>query len=476
MKIEPPEPTAVVIFGASGDLTGRKLLPALYHLFHEGMLPPAFAVIGFARSPMSDQEFRTRARAAVEKHGRCEVHDELWAEFEAGLSYVAGDFATEGSFRSLREHLERVERERGTERRLFYCSTPPAAYRDIARRLGEVELNQGARIVIEKPYGTDLEDMRELDRVVHQVFEEPQVFRIDHYLGKETVQNVLVMRFANALFEPVWNRRYVDHVQLTVAEDIGIEGRGAFYERTGALKDMVQTHLFQVLTFLAMEPPASFEPEQLRDEKVKVLRAMRPVDPAQVVRGQYRGYREEERVAPDSPVETFVALRAEIDNWRWAGVPFFLRTGKRLTGKAAEATVVFKEVPHLIFERLGIGNVEPNRLVIRFQPREGVSLAFTVQRPGLGIQLEPAFLDFEYGTAFDTPLVEAYELLLLEAMRGDPTLFTRSDGVERAWAVLQPVLEDLPPVHEYEPGSWGPAAADELIAPRRWWHHPEEAG
>jgi glucose-6-phosphate 1-dehydrogenase len=476
MKVEPPEPTAVVIFGASGDLTSRKLLPALYHLHHEGMLPATFAVIGVARTEMTTEEFRARARAAVEQHGRCEVHEEMWEAFASGLSYVAVDFASEGSFAPLGRRLEEVERERGTERRLFYCSTPPSAYRDVVRRLGEAGLHEGARIVIEKPYGTDLEDMRDLDRVVHEVFDESQVFRIDHYLGKETVQNVLALRFANALFEPVWNRRYVDHVQLTVAEDIGIEGRGAFYERTGALKDMVQTHLFQVLTFLAMEPPASFEPEQLRDEKVKVLRAMRPVALANVVRGQYGGYREEDRVAPGSQVETFVALRAEIDNWRWAGVPFFLRTGKRLARKAAEATVVFKEVPHLIFERLGIGELEPNRLSMRFQPQEGVSLAFTVQRPGLGIQLEPAFLDFEYGSAFDTPLVEAYELLLIEAMRGDPTLFTRTDGVERAWAILQPVLEDLPPVHEYEPGSWGPPAADELIAPRRWWLSPQEKG
>ncbi|HEX9891420.1 MAG TPA: glucose-6-phosphate dehydrogenase [Actinomycetota bacterium] len=473
MKVEPPEPTALVIFGASGDLTSRKLLPAVYHLFHEGMLPGSFAVVGVARTEMTDDAFRDHAREAIGQHGRCEVHDEMWDEFAPALTYRATDLAQPGALDHLRRHLEDLDRTRGTEgRRLFYLSTPPEAYRDIVRRLAESGLNEGSRVVIEKPYGTDLEDMRDLDRAVHDVFDEPRIFRIDHYLGKETVQNVLALRFANSFFEPLWNHRYVDHVQLTVAEDIGIEGRGSFYERTGALKDMVQTHLFQVLTFLAMEPPPAFDPERLRDEKVKVLRAMRPVRPEDVVLGQYQGYRDERNVAPDSRVNTFVAMRVEIDNWRWAGVPFFLRTGKRLARKQAEATVVFKEVPHLIFEQLGMGPVDPNRLSIRFQPDEGLSMAFTVQKPGLGLQLEPASLDFDYGTAFDTPLVEAYELLLLEAMRGDPTLFTRSEGVERAWEVLQPLLEDLPDVHTYERGSWGPQAADELIAPRRWWMCP----
>jgi glucose-6-phosphate 1-dehydrogenase len=294
------------------------------------------------------------------------------------------------------------------------------------------------------------------------------VFRIDHYMGKETVQNILVFRFANALFEPVWNRRYVDHVELTVAEDIGIEGRGRFYERTGAIRDMVQTHLFQVLTFLAMEPPAVLDPEQLRDEKVKVLRAMPPVGPEDVVRGQYRGYREEEGVTPGSGVETFVAMRVEIDNWRWAGVPFYLRTGKRLPRRVAEATVVFREVPHRIFDPGGIGGPEANRLTLRIQPDEGISLSFTVQRPGLGIALDDAALDFDYGRSFDTPLVEAYELLLIEAMRGDQTLFIRQEGLERAWEVLEPVFDDPPPVIPYDAGAWGPDEADALIAPRRW--------
>jgi glucose-6-phosphate 1-dehydrogenase len=418
---------------------------------------------------MTDDEFRTMARESVQEFGRCEVEPDSWDEFARGVFYVAGEFDSEGAMTHLRRHLEDLDRRRGTEgRRLFYCATPPEAFDDIVARLAEEGLNENARIVIEKPFGTDLESARELGRVVQDRFGESQVFRIDHYMGKETVQNILALRFANALFEPLWNQRYIDHVELTVGEDIGIEGRGRFYERIGALRDMVQTHLFQVLTFLTMEPPSTFQAEEVRDEKVKVLRAMRPVDPAMVVRGQYVGYRNEEGVAGDSGVETFVALEVEIDNWRWAGVPFFLRTGKRLPRKVTEACVVFRQVPHQIFEREGIGGLEPNRLTLRIQPDEGVSLAFTVQRPGLGIDLEPASMDFDYGRTFDTPLVEAYELLLLEAMRGDQTLFIRQEGLERAWEVLEPVFDAPPPAIPYEPGTWGPPEADELIAPRRW--------
>jgi glucose-6-phosphate 1-dehydrogenase len=468
-KVAPPEPTAVVIFGASGDLTHRKLLPALYHLFHEGLLPASFGIVGYARTDMTDDGFREMARESVEKYGRCVVEGETWDEFARGLFYVAGEFTDEGAMAHLREHLDGLDRRRGTEgRRLFYCATPPEAYHDILSRLVEERLYENARIVIEKPFGTDLESARELGRQVQEWFGESRVFRIDHYMGKETVQNILVLRFANAMFEPLWNRRYVDHVQLTVAEDIGIEGRSAFYERTGAIRDMVQTHLFQVVTFLAMEPPAAFEPEQLRDEKVKVLRAMRPLRSEDVVRGQYEGYRDEEGIAPDSEVETFVALQAEIDNWRWAGVPFFLRTGKRVSRRVVEATVVFRDVPHQIFEREGVGGLEANRLTLRIQPNEGISLSFSVQRPGLAIAVDRASLEFDYGRTFDTPLVEAYELLLLEAMLGDQTLFIRQEGLERAWEVLEPVFAEPPPVHLYRPGSWGPAEADALIAPRRW--------
>jgi glucose-6-phosphate 1-dehydrogenase len=469
-KLTPPEPTAVVIFGASGDLAHRKLLPALYHLFLERLLPSSFAVVGYARTKMTDAEFADMARASVEKYGRTGAEDEPWAEFTKGLSYVPGAFGNRGDFAHLRDHLDRLDGTRGTEgRRFFYCATPPQAFPDVISRIGEEGLAEGARIVIEKPFGTDLESCRTLNRITHEVFEESQVFRIDHYLGKETVQNIVVFRFGNALFEPVWNRQYVDHVQLTVAEEIGIEGRGRFYERTGAIRDMVQTHLFQILTFLAMEPPPTFAPEQLRDEKVKVLRAVRPAAPDRSVRGQYRGYHREEGVAEDSEVETFVALEVEVDNWRWAGVPFFLRTGKRLPRKVSEATVVFRDVPHQIFEREGIAGVAPNRLTLRIQPDEGIALSIMVQRPGLGIRVGGAALDFEYEETFEgMPLVEAYELLLLEAMHGDHTLFTRQDEVQRAWEVLQPVLDDLPPVIPYEPGGWGPSEADALIAPRRW--------
>jgi glucose-6-phosphate 1-dehydrogenase len=469
-KLEAPDPTAIVIFGASGDLAHRKLLPALYHLFLEGLLPARFGIVGYARTKMSDEEFRQTALRSVNSFGRCDPSNEPWEEFAQRLSYVAGEFTDEGAMTHLRQHLETLDRTAGTDgRRFFYCATPPEAYEDIVKRLGEEGLAQDAKIVIEKPFGTDLESARELNHVVRRFFDESQAFRIDHYMGKETVQNILVLRFANALFEPLWNRRYVDHIQLTVAEDIGIEGRGRFYERTGALRDMVQTHLLQVLTFLAMEPPASFDPEGVRDEKVKVLRSMPPVSRDRLVLGQYGGYREEDGVAEGSRVETFVALQAEIDNWRWAGVPFYLRTGKRLPRKVTEACVVFRDVPHQIFERAGIAGMEPNRLDIRIQPEEGLSLSFTVQRPGLGIALDRASLDFDYGSTFaDVPLVEAYEILLLEAMHGDQTLFIRQEGLERAWEILEPVFEDPPPVQEYRPGTWGPDDADALIAPRRW--------
>jgi glucose-6-phosphate 1-dehydrogenase len=469
MAVKPPDPQVVVIFGASGDLTRRKLLPAFYHLFVEGMLPEGFAIVGYARSQMDDEAFRERARDAIRVFAKGDPQGEEWEEFSRRLSYVAGEFDSERCMEDLRHRLEGIDRSFGTEgRRFYYAATPPTAYPLIAARLAESEMQADARIVIEKPFGRDLETARELNRRLHEVFDESQIFRIDHFLGKETVQNILVLRFANGVFEPIWNRRYVDNVQITVAEDIGIEGRGAFYEQTGAIRDMVQAHLFQMLTFFAMEPPVSFEPERLRDEKVRVLRAMRPIDPGKVVRGQYAGYTDEPDVAADSQVETYVAMQVEIDSWRWAGVPFNLRTGKRLPRKATEILLSFRRVPYNVFKGTDATPLGSDVLVLRVQPNEGISLNLNMKKPGLELEMDRAELDFDYETAYQKPLLEAYEFLILEAMEGDHSLFTREDGVEQAWEVLTPILENPPPILTYEPGSWGPLEADDLILPRHW--------
>jgi glucose-6-phosphate 1-dehydrogenase len=469
MALKPADPQAVVIFGASGDLTRRKLLPAFYHLFVEGLLPHGFAIVGYSRSEMTDEEFREHAREAIKDFARTDPAGEQWDEFATRLSYLSGDFANDQAMHELVKHLEEVDRTHRTEGgRFYYCATPPAAYPLIVQRLAESGLHSGAKIVIEKPFGRDLDSARQLNEQMHAVFDESQIFRIDHYLGKETVQNVMVLRFANGMFEPIWNRRYVDNVQITVAEEIGIEGRGAFYDATGTIRDMVATHLFQVLTILAMEPPVSFHPDRLRDEKVRVLRSMGEVDPAKVVRGQYRGYRQEPDVAPNSESETFAAMQLEIENWRWAGVPFNLRTGKKLARKVTEASQSFRHVPYNVFRGTDATPLGRDALVVRIQPDEGISVNLNIKKPGVGLEMERAMLDFDYEESFRTPLVEAYELLVLEAMAGDHTLFTRWDEVERAWEVLMPVLENPPPIHEYEPGSWGPEAADELILPRHW--------
>jgi glucose-6-phosphate 1-dehydrogenase len=469
VALKPADPQAVVIFGASGDLTRRKLLPAFYHLFCAGLLPQAFAVVGYSRSEMSNDEFRRRAREAIAEFGRSAPDGEEWEEFSRRLSYVPGEFADGGAFDHLLEHLAEIDRTQGTEGgRFFYAATPPAVYPQIVDRIGESGMAEGARIVLEKPFGHDLESARELNAKVHEVFDESQVFRIDHYLGKETVQNVLAFRFANGMFEPVWNRRYIDNVQITVAEEIGIEGRGMFYEQTGTIRDMIQTHLFQVVTFLAMEPPVSFDPDRLRDEKVRVLRSMKPVEPDRVVRGQFIGYRDEPDVAPDSQAETYAAMQIEIDNWRWAGVQFNLRTGKRLKRKVTELSLSFRNVPYNVFRGTDAVPQGRDALVFRVQPNEGISIHLNVKTPGPGLDLGRATLDFDYDKTFETPLVEAYELLLLEVMEGDHTLFTREDEVERAWDVLAPVLQNPPLVELYEPGSWGPEKAEELLLPRHW--------
>jgi glucose-6-phosphate 1-dehydrogenase len=469
MAEKPPDPQAVVIFGASGDLTRRKLIPAFYHLFAERMLPDGFAVVGYSRTPMSDEQFRDLARQSVKEFARIDPVGAEWEEFADRLSYLPGEFNSENAMEHLQAHLAEVDRRYRTNGgRLFYCATPPAAYPLIVRRLRESGMHVGAHIVIEKPFGHDLQSARKLNQQLHEVFDEGQIFRIDHYLGKETVQNILALRFANGMFEPVWNRRYIDSVQITVAEQIGIEGRGAFYEQTGTIRDMVQTHLLQVLSVLAMEPPVSMEPDRLRDEKVKVLRAMDLCRPDRVVRGQYVGYRREPDVAPDSQAETYAALEVTIDDWRWAGVPFYLRTGKKLKRKLSEITLFFREVPFNVFKGTGAAPHGQDHLTLRIQPDEGITQALNIKKPGAGLQLDRATLEFDYQDVYRTPLIEAYETLILEAMEGDHTLFTREDEVERAWEVLMPLLNHPPEVCFYEPGTWGPQEADALIAPRRW--------
>jgi glucose-6-phosphate 1-dehydrogenase len=479
MNLQPPRPQTIVIFGASGDLTRRKVLPALYNLAREGLLPERFAVLGYARTEWTEDEFRAHARRAIEEFSRTPIDEEVWKPFSDALHYLAGPFDDENCFAPLTDRLVQLDREWGTEgRRLYYCATPPSAFPLIVSRLGECGPQGSARIVFEKPFGRDLASARELNAAIHRVFAEPQVFRIDHYLGKETVQNILLFRFANSMFERVWNRDAIDHVQITVAESIGVEGRGAFYEEAGALRDIVQNHMLQVLSFLAMEPPRSFEAEAIRDEKVKLLRALLAFEPSDIVRGQYGagsvegqpvpGYRAEEEVAPGSTVETFLAIRARIENWRWAGVPFFLRTGKRLPRRTTEVTIAFRDTPSYLFEGLGLPVPPPDHLTLRIQPDEGISFAFQAKEPGPRLAPRTVRMDFAYDSSFEAAPAEAYERLIHDAASGDHTLFPREDGVERAWEVVAPVLEAPPAVELYEAGSWGPAAAAELIAPRRW--------
>ena len=463
-------PQAIVIFGASGDLTRRKLLPAFYHLFLDGRTPKGFAIIGYARTEMTDDEFRDMAMDAVREFGAPRIPEgEVWEDFRKHLFYVPGEFSDRGAMQHLVRYLEAIDRTHGTQgNRFYYAATPPSAYPDIVRRIGEAGIAKGAKIVFEKPFGYDLESARTLNAIIHEVFDESQVFRIDHYLGKETVQNILAFRFSNGLFEPVWNRRYLDHVQITVAESIGVGNRGAFYEQTGAIRDMIATHLFQVMTFLAMEPPVSFEPNRLRDETVKVLRSAKRIDPSRVVRGQYEGYRSEPDVGDDSTVETFAAMEVEIDSWRWSDVPFFLRTGKQLQAKRSEVTLKYRKVPYNVFRGTDVDLPRRDHLTIRIQPNEGMTIALNAKKPGPGLELGRVTMDFDYEREFRTQLVDSYQLLLLEAMEGDHTLFLRQDAVERAWELLMPVLEHPPPVIPYPKASWGPEEADKLIAPRRW--------
>ena len=474
--LSPPSQT-LIVFGASGDLARRKLLPALYDLAYEGLLPERHAIVGSGGSRLDDAAFRERARGAIEEFSRHRLDEGRWDQFARGLSYVSAPLGDADAFGALRERLMVVDAELGAEgRRLFYCGTPPSAVPTIVRRISENHLGENARIVLEKPIGHDLASAGELARVVGGVFDEPQVFRIDHYLGKEAVQNILVLRFANSMVERAWCGEAVDHVQITVAESAGIERRGRYYEEAGALRDMVQNHLLQVLAFVAMEPPDSLAPEDVRDRKTELLEAVRPLSADDLVRGQYEagvvegrevpGYREEERVAPDSTVETFVAARAWIDNARWKGVPFFLRTGKRLPARATEVAIVLRESERRLFE--GIERLPAHHLALRIQPEEGIAMVFRAKEPGPGMTLDAVPMDFSYGSSFRTRSPEAYERLLSDAMAGDQTLFLREDAVERSWEIVAPVLDSPGAVHPYAAGTAGPSAADELIAPRAW--------
>jgi glucose-6-phosphate 1-dehydrogenase len=468
MSLDSPADQDIIIVGATGDLSRRKLIPALYNLFLSGLFPQRGEVIGFARSKWTEEEFRDVAAQALQKFSRTGFNERAWSRFARRLRYVSSE---DGGFKKLEAVCKQPER-------LVYLSVPPSTFPATARAFGENGLVEGTRVIVEKPFGRDLGSSRELDQVLHSVFNELQIFRIDHYLGKETVQNILVFRLGNSVFERIWNRDAIDHVQITVAEAIGIEGRGAFYEETGALRDIIQNHVFQVLSLLTMEPPASFEGEAIRDEKAKVFLSLQTLDPARVVRGQYirgrvggedaPGYREEPGVASDSQTETYVALQVAIDNWRWAGVPFFLRTGKRLPRRTTEVDIVFRDVPVSFFRRTGVEDLQANRLTIQIQPDEAIRFSFEAKAPGPEIQLQPVEMRFDYGEQWQARSAEAYERLLHDAMDGDHTLFARGDGVDRCWQVVQPVLEAMPPVTFYPAGSWGPTEADQLIAPRSW--------
>jgi glucose-6-phosphate 1-dehydrogenase len=484
-----PQPCAIVIFGATGDLTHRKLVPALYNLAADGELPPAVAVIGFARRPKKDDEFRAEMEEATRKFSRQPVRDEIWKTFAQSLFYHQSEFADGDGYKKLAEQLAKIDKERGTRgNRLFYLAVAPDQFEPILKNLKAAGLNQApegswARVIVEKPFGTDLASARELNRIVQSAFSEEQTYRIDHFLGKETAQNILVLRFANAIFEPLWNTRYIDHVQITAAETLGVEGRAGYYEGAGALRDMVQNHLLQLLCLVAMEAPTDLRADSIRDEKVKVvrsLRRMRGADVAKnVVRGQYAEgaingqpvppYRQEKNVDPKSMTETYAAVRLYIDNWRWADVPVYMRVGKRLPKSATEISVHFKKAPAVLFNKETV-TIDQNVLVIRIQPDEGISLRMLAKIPGTSLRIEPVKMDFHYGTSFDKASPEAYERLLLDAMSGDATLFARRDEVEEAWAFIDSIEEawhakkDAPELNFYPAGSWGPEAADDLLA------------
>ncbi len=486
-----PDPCIVVIFGASGDLTKRKLLPALYHLEQGGLLPQKFAVVGVARRPLGST-FAEDMREGIVNFGGVKTDDPKLEEFIAKVQYHAMNFDDANGYSALKTLLASLDTKYGTNgNRLFYLATAPDYFADIIQHLGATGMAKPAnagdaktwvRTIIEKPFGHDLASARVLNDDVNQVFDEDQIFRIDHYLGKETVQNILIFRFANGIFEPVWNRNYIDHVQITAAESIGIEGRGPFYESAGALRDVMQNHVMELLSFVAMEPPISFEASAVRAEKIKVWRAIQPIPASDTVRGQYGpgtvdgkdaiGYRQEDRVSPESQTETFAALRLEIENWRWAGVPFYIRAGKRLAKRETEITIQFKQPPLLLFkDHAGPcgEQIEPNTISMRIQPDEGIALRFGAKVPGPSMNICPVNMDFSYAVAFGPSSNNGYERLLLDAMLGDATLFAHRDGVEATWALMTPILEawkstPIQNLPNYAAGTWGPESSNELLA------------
>ena len=491
-----PDPCAFVLFGATGDLAHRKVIPAIYQLWRTNLLPAEFSLVAVARRPYTDEAFAAELRTSVEKYSRVQPIDKAaWDELAKRITYQRLDFSDDADFDALGVKLDELDGRNGTAgNRLYYLATQPSQVTEIVRQVGRVGLDKemrGAgwrRLIVEKPFGRDLESARLLNHEVHKVFREAQVYRIDHYLGKETVRNLLVFRFGNGIFEPVWNRSYVDHVQITVAESIGVENRGAFYEETGASRDILQNHLLQLMTLVAMEPPSSFEADALRDQKLQVLRAIAAPDPddvrRNVVRGQYgpgwvggepaAGYRQEPEVDHESETETYVAGRFTIDDWRWSGVPFYLRAGKRLPKRATEIAIQFKDVPLRLF-RESTGDPAPNVLAMRIQPDEGIMLRFAAKVPGLGLDVRAVNMDFAYDTSFVVDSPDAYETLILDALLGDASLFTRADEVEAAWSVVTPIIKawadtSAPNFPNYAAGSWGPEAADELLERdgRRW--------
>jgi glucose-6-phosphate 1-dehydrogenase len=484
-----PDPCTLVIFGASGDLTHKKLLPALYSLAFRRLLPERFAVVGVARTEGDDDQFRADMKEAVQKYARDEFRDDVWKPLASAMRYVVTDFADDGGEDRVIQVLNELDEQFGIGgNHLFYLAVPPAAFETIVRELGKRRGREGwTRLIVEKPFGHDLESARELNAMLTQYFAEEEIFRIDHYLGKETVQNMLALRFANGIFEPIWNRQFIDHVQITVAESIGIEGRAGYYERAGAIRDIFQNHLLQLVALTAMEPPIDFTAESVRNEKVKVLKSIHTPAPRSVVRGQYGrgfvegeevpGYREESGVAPDSATETFVAAKLYLDNWRWADTPFYVRMGKRLARRETTIAIEFKRAPHPPFEETAAEGLQPNVLLVNIQPDEGVSLAIGAKVPGQGMTIRTVHMDFLYGGAFRTGMPEAYERLILDCMLGDGTLFTRADEVEEQWLLVDAIVaawqRDRPNFPNYPAGTWGPPSSFDLVQRdgRRWRAH-----